>query len=59
MLLKGYARSPIRDFESYLRIVIGLDEDDIQLFSKQYIIQISLLLKYHLVFTRLKILQSL
>ena len=36
MLLLGYARSPFRDFESYLRIVIGLHEDDIQLVSKQY-----------------------
>ena len=34
-LLMGYARSPIRDFESYLRIVVGLDEDDIQLILKQ------------------------
>ena len=32
----GYARSPFRDFESYLRIVIGLDEDDIRLILKQY-----------------------
>ena len=32
----GYARSPFRDFESYLRIVVGLDEDDIQLILKQY-----------------------
>ena len=32
----GYARSPFRDFESYLRIVIGLDEYDFQLFLKQY-----------------------
>ena len=36
ILLLGYARSPFRDFESYLRIVIGLDEDDIQLILKQY-----------------------
>ena len=36
MLLMGYARSPFRDFESYLAIVIGLDEDDIQLILKQY-----------------------
>ena len=36
MLILGYARSPFRDFESYLRIVVGLDEDDIQLFLKQY-----------------------
>ena len=27
---------PFGDFESYLRIVIGLDEDDIQLILKQY-----------------------
>ena len=32
----GYARSPFRDFESYLRIIVGLDEDDIQLILKQY-----------------------
>ena len=31
-----YVRSPFRGFESYLRIVIGLDEDDIQLILKQY-----------------------
>ena len=36
MLLLGYARSPFRDFESYLRIVIGLDESDIWLVLKQY-----------------------
>ena len=35
-LLMGYARSLFRDFESYLRIVVGLDEHDIRLFSKQY-----------------------
>ena len=27
VLIMGYARSPFRDFESYLRIVVGLDED--------------------------------
>ena len=32
----GYGRSPIRDLESYLRIVVALDEDDIQLISSQY-----------------------
>ena len=37
ILLLGYARSPFRDFESYLRIVVGLDEEDIQLILKQYI----------------------
>ena len=36
MLLLGYVRSPFRNFESYLRIVVGLDEDDIQLILKQY-----------------------
>ena len=32
----GFARSPFRDFESYLRIVIGLEKDEIQLILKQY-----------------------
>ena len=32
----AYARSSFRDFESYLRIVVGLDEDDIELILKQY-----------------------
>ena len=36
ILIMGYARSPFRDFESYLRIVVGLDEDDIQLIFRQY-----------------------
>ena len=36
ILILGYARSPFRDFESYLRIVIGLDEEDIQLILKHY-----------------------
>ena len=36
ILLMGYARSLFRDFESYLRIVFGLDEADIQLILKQY-----------------------
>ena len=31
----GYGRSLFRDFESYLRIVIGLDEDCIQLILKK------------------------
>ena len=34
--LTGYAKSPFRDFESYLRIIIGLEEDKIQLILKQY-----------------------
>ena len=37
MLLLGYARSRFRDFESYLRIVVGLDEKVIQLILKHYI----------------------
>ena len=36
ILLLGHSRSIFRDFESYLRIVVGLDEEDIQLISKQY-----------------------
>ena len=37
ILLYGYTRSRFRDFESYLRIVIGLDEEDFQLILKEYI----------------------
>ena len=29
ILIMGYARSPFRNFESYLIIVVGLDEDDV------------------------------
>ena len=36
ILLMGCARSPFRDFESYLRIVIGLEEDNNRLILKQY-----------------------
>ena len=36
LLLVGYSRSLFRDFESYLRIVVGLDEEDIQLILKEY-----------------------
>ena len=36
VFLMGYARSPFRDFRSFLKIVVGLDEEDIQLISKQY-----------------------
>ena len=35
ILLLGNSRSLFRDFESYLRIVDGLDEEDIQLILKQ------------------------
>ena len=36
ILSYGFTRSRFRDFESYLRIVIGLDEKDIQLILKEY-----------------------
>ena len=36
ILLYGYTRSRFRDFESYLRIVIDLDDDDVQLILKEY-----------------------
>ena len=36
ILLTGYARSLFRDFESYLRIAIGLEEDNIRLILNQY-----------------------
>ena len=36
ILFMGYARSLFRDFESYLRIVVGLEEDNIRLILKQY-----------------------
>ena len=32
----GYTRSPFRDNESFLRIVVELVEDDFQLILKQY-----------------------
>ena len=35
-LLLGYSTSPLQNFETYLRIIVGLDEDDIQLILKQY-----------------------
>ena len=35
-LLMAYSEPSFRDFESYLRIVAGLNEDDIQLILKQY-----------------------
>ena len=31
MLFMGQARSPFQDFECYLRIVVGLDDHDIQI----------------------------
>ena len=36
LLLVCYARSPFREFESYPRVIVCLDEDDIQLILKQY-----------------------
>ena len=35
-LLLGYARSPFINYESCLRNVVGLDEDDVWLLLKQY-----------------------
>ena len=37
ILLLSYAGSKVRDFESYLRIIVGLGEEDIQLILYQYI----------------------
>ena len=36
MLLTGYAKSLFRDFQSYLRIVVGLNEEDFKLILKHY-----------------------
>ena len=36
ILLLGYSASPFRVFESYLRLVVGLDEEDIWLILKEY-----------------------
>ena len=36
ILLLGYSASSFRDFESYLRLVVGLEEEDIQLILKEY-----------------------
>ena len=36
IILLGYARSPFRDFKINLRIVIGSDENDIEIILKQY-----------------------
>ena len=36
ILLLNYSRSQFRDFESYLRIRVGLDDKDIQLILKEY-----------------------
>ena len=36
ILILGYSASPFREFESYLRLVIGLEEEDIQLVLKEY-----------------------
>ena len=36
VLLFGYSASSFRDFENYLRLVVGLDEGDIQLILKEY-----------------------
>ena len=36
VLIFGYSASSFRDFESYLRLVIGLDEKGIHLILKEY-----------------------
>ena len=36
IIILNYSRSQFRDFESYLRIRVGLDEEDIQLILKEY-----------------------
>ena len=36
ILLLSYSASSFRDFESYLRLVVGLDEEDFQLILKEY-----------------------
>ena len=36
ILLLGYSKSPFRDFETYLRIIVDLPEEDIQLILKEY-----------------------
>ena len=36
ILLSNFSRSKFRDFESYLRFRVGLDEEDIQLILKEY-----------------------
>ena len=58
VLLMVYAWSPFRDFDNYLRIVVGLDEDDIQLILEQFT-SFLLPMKYHLAFIQLTIFQRL
>ena len=53
----GFARSPFREFESYLRFVAHLDEEDIQLILKRC--NSNLLEEYHLTFTQSKNFQGL
>ena len=57
-LIMGHARSPFRDFESYLRFVVGLNECDIQLILKN-LLQILSLMKYLQGLTHLNIFQRL
>ena len=58
ILLRNYARSPFREFESYLRVVFGLDEEKLQL-NKKNPTQILSLMSYLQVFTQLKLFQRL
>ena len=57
MLKLGYARSSFRNFGSYLSNVVGLNENDIQLFSKLYTSYLSPM-KYLQAFTQLEEFQS-
>ena len=55
----GYAKSLIRDFEGYLRVVVGMEEDDIQLTFGNKIFEFFSPMKYHYAFIQLKIIQRL
>ena len=55
ILLLGYAKSPFRDSESYLRNLTGLDEDDLQLSFKNITNQKLSYLKVLQALTHLKI----
>ena len=57
-VLMGYARSLFQDFEIYLRIIVVLDENDIQLILKQYN-EILSLMNHPQGFKQSKILQKL
>ena len=58
ILILDYAWSLFRDFESYLKLVVGLDKDDFQLILKQ-IYSKFLFMIYLQAFIPLKIFQRL